>query len=1029
MERIIRIFTDNWRFAFLITAVILIFGVLTLPVIRREILPPVNFAKVTIQTVYPGASPEEVQDKVTAVIEEELRGVSGIKDVSSFSQNDLSEITVRIDIDSGRSDLIVNEINRAVQRASSQLPPELTQGPSILAQKAKEIPILEIAVTGGALGACRVRDGLSERLEETLDEVSGVSRVRLTGNSERQFQVILRSSDLARLDIGYSDVLRVLSSHLINVPAGNITDGKSIQLVRVMGKTKSVEDIGNIVIRANDAGNAVRIKNVAKVIDCGSTPHVRVRYNGKDATMLTITKKEDADAIEVIQRLRTALDNFRKTAPDSFQISIYRDAGKDIDTRLGIVTFNAVAGFIVVLMVLFIFLPGRVGLMSAISLPVSTMGTIAMMVVLGADFNVITMVSLVICLGNLVDNSVVVSEYYIRLREKGINGSEAAVASAKQFWVPFTASTVTIVAAFLPMLVTKGVLGEFIKWIPVVVTIALCLSLFEALLLLPARLRFFDVAPAKKNMQTRGQKVFSRVEQRFEKLIGLTLRHRMTTFGIIAALLFGSIGITVAFNRFELFPAEGVEYYTARFSAAPGTGIAVTDEIGTKIAQSMSDKLGRSNIVSTLVYSGLQQTGFGDTLAKRGEHVGLVTVRIKEELTSQWNANETVKKLQTVTRPSGCTELSFISQQNGPPVGKALTVTLRGSDPEKLDRAVDALVAQIREVKGIRNTETNVEAAGREYRLTLNELMAARAQTSVDQIGRQLRTALEGLTIARINVDGKERDVVVKSSDSEKTGIQKLSRMETQTQSGSLVPLDRVATFTEGEAPKARRNYNFKKAVTITADVDAAVITSASANREARKIFDVIKKGDSSISAAFGGEEEATRDSIYSLSLALLIAVIAIFTTLVFTFRSFRTPILILSTIPLGLVGVMAAFTVTQTPLGFMSFVGIVGLSGVVINSAIVLVDYIETLRTAKPKLPVEQIVIIASRERFRAVLATGLTTVIGLLPTAIGLGGYDSILVPITLALSWGILVGTLLTLVWIPSGYVMLYGTAKKK
>ncbi len=329
---------------------------------------------------------------------------------------------------------------------------------------------------------------------------------------------------------------------------------------------------------------------------------------------------------------------------------------------------------------------------------------------------------------------------------------------------------------------------------------------------------------------------------------------------------------------------------------------------------------------------------------------------------------------------------------------------------------------------GVLNAETDEEPAGREYQLNINPMIAAKAQANVEQIGRQLRTALEGFTIAKINVDGKERDVVLKSGDKEKTNIKNISDMEIQSQIGTLVPLNLIATFTEGEAPRARKNYNFRKAITITADTDTDIITSASANREAKNIFESLIGDDTSVNAVFGGEEESTRDSIYSLSVALLIAVVGIFATLVLTFKSFKTPVLILSTIPLGLVGVMISFTITQTPLGFMSFVGIVGLSGVVINSAIVLVDYIETLRASKPELSVTEIVLTASRERFRAVLATGLTTVIGLFPTAIGLGGYDSILVPITLALSWGMIVGTLLTLVWIPSGYVMLHSGSGK-
>ncbi len=1019
MNRLLAVFIDNWKFSILLTLIIACTGALSLALLNRETLPPVNFARVSIRVIYPGASPEEVQDKVTSPIEEELRGISGIRDIRSVSMSEQSEIGVRIDIDNGDTVSIVNEIQRAVQRASSSLPPEIHDAPTVTEIKARELPVLELALVGPNGG--RRRDALADRLKEIMEDVKGVSRVSLTGYRKRQLQVLLDRRKLSDLQVGLSGITQALSSHILNIPAGRVGDEKAVELVRVMGRVSAPEEVGKIVVRANDLGHAVRLSDLGRVVDGSEDPRVLARLNGSEATLLVAAKSEDADSLEVIGKLRLAVERFKKELPPGYSLEVYRDEGVQIANRLGIVTFNAVAGLVIVLAVLFLFLPGRMGVASAFSLPVCALGTIALMVALGANFNVITMIALVICLGNLVDNSVVITEHYARLRERGTGAREAAVSAAKQFAAPFAASTVTIVAAFLPMLVTKGVMGQFIRWIPIVVMIALTLSLVEALTLLPARLQFFSPKSTAPALPSGGEGGFARIEKRFASLVSFTLEKRKAAYALLTALIALSLLVTVLFNRFELFPSEGVEYYVGRFEAPPGTSIYRTDLLAKDLAEKAAAALGREKVASVVSQAGAQNLGVGDAQARFGEQVGILLIQVKPELAPELDVDEMLGRLRAIHSPAGVTSLAFSSIRPGPPVGKPLTVTFRSSDHAQLGKMSRAFMEKLKAVPGVLNADDDVEATGTEHRVTVNGTIAAMAQTSVASIGMQLRTALQGIPVSKLSENGKEYDVVVKFDARDRSSFDAVRKAQVMIFRDMLMPLANLARFSKGEAPPTIRNYNHMRSVTVTADADTGTITSARLNMLARGMVAELGANYPAVSAVFGGEEEATRESLLSLGLALLLAVLGIFATLVLTFRSYSRPLLILSTVPLGIIGVLLAFAATGRPLSFMAFVGVVGLSGVVINSAIILVDHIDELRAAEPGTPLPEILVRASTGRLRAVLATGLTTVVGLVPTAFGLGGYDPILAPLTLALSWGMIIGTVLSLVWLPTGYLI--------
>ncbi len=1021
MKNIHALFVDNPKFSLLLTAAIILAGVAGIFQMQRETLPPVNFAVVTVRTVYPGASSEEVHDKVTVPIEEELQGISGIKSTLSKSMNEVSELSIRIDIDDANPDATVNEIQRAVARGAAALPPDILSAPIVTEVKARELPVMEIAIVGP--DSLRVRDTLAERLQEKIRDIDGVSRVSLLGYRERELQVLLDREKLTRFRVSTDEVTRALASHMLNIPAGYIRNGQSQMLVRVIGKVADPEGIRGIIVRANDMGNAITIGRLGRVVDGNADPRIIARLNGREATILVTAKSEDADSLDVTEKINAAVAGFRKQLPAGYSLEVYRDESVQIANRLGIVTFNAIAGLLAVLLILFLFLPGRIGIASSLSLVICTLGTFSVMVALGANFNVITMIALVICIGNLVDNSVVITEFYTRLRDKGLPGREAAIASARQFAAPFIASTITIVAAFLPMLVTRGVMGQFIRWIPIVVVIALSFALLEALTLLPARLQFFSPRgdkPMPVAADSQGG-WFYRIEKRFSGFVQYSLEKRRTVYLLLTALIATSLAVTVLLNRFELFPPEGVEYYALRFEMPAGTTLNATDLAGRDLTARVVKALGKKTVASVTAQAGRQSLGVGDPQGRTGDHTGLVLIQIRPELVQDLSVSETLAKLAAIKKPAGMASMISSSIQGGPPIGKPLTITLRSSKVKQLEGLAREMIGRLSRVPGVVNPSTDVESGGGEHRITVRGIIAAMGQTSISGIGSQLRIALQGRPVATLSESGREYNVVVRFDDRDKSDFGSFTRTPLLIGRDAFIPLNKIADFSGGDAPSTIKSYNHMRSITITADVDSKKISSARLNMTARSMLGDLSARYPEVTAVFGGEEEATRDSLRSLAVAMLLALLGIFATLVFMFKSFMRPFLILSTIPLGIIGVLFAFTFTGRPLSFMAFIGVVGLSGVVINSSIILLDYIEELRRDNPDMELTELLVRASSGRLRAVLVTGLTTVVGLVPTAFGLGGYDPILAPLTLAISWGMIVGTVLSLIWLPTGYLI--------
>ncbi len=1016
MKNISKFFIENSKLTIVLSIGLAIFGYEGLKTMNAESYPAVSFATATVVTVYDGATASDIETKITKPLEDEIRGVNGLKDVRSTSQAGLSTITVRVDMDDPKVDVdeAMDEIQKSVDRVTD-LPKDLKDPPKFTELKSDEFPVIELAITG--TNENRKRDLIADRLKEEFEDNRSVKGVRLVGYKERAFDIFLDLKRLKEMHISVTEVLNKIRSRNTNTPGGALKSISSQQLVRVEGKINSAEEIKNIVIRSNFTGSTIFLKDVAKVSDSEEEIKTLTRYNGQDSTLLIVNKKAGADTIQMVKELDTVLADYIKRNPD-YIFNVYASEGQKVKDRVDVLSSNAITGLILVVVFLFFFLPGKIGAVASLSLPLAMMGTLGLMPNFDMNIDAITVLALVIALGMMVDNSVVISENFTRLRREGLSALDAASKSIESLWLPITATAFTTIAAFLPMLVTKGVMGQFIKWIPIVVTIALILSLLESFFFLPMRLTW-----AGKNMKFKDEGKdsdwFVKFEKKFEKFMAVIVKRRYIVSLVFGALVAFSLFMMVGANQFILFPADQTEIYIARVEMPKGTRLEETHRKLEELTKEVKNVL-QDDVIHIVARAGASTMGPSDPKAQEGNNIGMLTLYVSEYAKYNRVYTDVLKDLKTI-KPDYVESLSFEELVNGPPVGNAIEATFRSNSEEDLNNIISKIKEKMGTIDGVENLKVNDIIGDDEVFVDIDYAKAARIGIDVAQIGSTLRAAVSGNRVSNVTLDNKDVDLIVRFAENNRVGVKDLENIIILDPKGNLVPLGTIAKFrVENGTPQIKR-YDFKRSKTLTGDVDTTKTTSMKANQVLMKEFESLESEYPGVSLVFGGAQESTNESMTSLFSALKLSLIGIFALLVFLFKSYLRPAIIMTTIPLGLLGFSVAFFLHGRPISFLALIGIIGLGGIIVNSGIVLISFIDEMR-AEGELTLNEILVRASGMRLRAVFVTSLTTISGLLPTAYGIGGNDALLIPMTLAMAWGLTSGTILTLVWVPAAYAIL-------
>lgn len=988
-------------------------GIIGATSLNRQTFPSVDFATLIITTPYGGASAEDIELKITKPIEDELKAISGLKDVTSTSMPGLSLIKVRIDLDAPKKNEIVDDVQKAVDKVSD-LPVDLASSPQITELNSDEISVVEIGVVGpndkGQLNQ------LTENLKDQLEDIKGTSSVASVGFQKRQFRIYLDKDKLSKYHIGIDEVLGRIQARNINVPGGLLSEVSGHKLVRLDAKVSNREDLAKLFIRANFTGNKIYLKDVAVVEDAREKAEVMVSINGQTGHLLTVTKAASADSIDLAKDVLQLLDSVQAKWPEH-QLIVYHNEAQKIDNKLSNLSSNAISGFILVVFFLMLFLPGKLGFMASLSLPITVLLTFALMPYFGATFDTISVLALVIALGMLVDNSVVVTENYTRLLGTGLEKKEAAVEAVSQLWLPISATVMTTIAAFLPMMVTKGVMGEFIRFIPVVVSISLLVSLLESFFLLPLRLQI----SGKLKQSASGEPVdwFHAVRSKFEGFMGYCLRFRYLVAIIFGLMIGGSIALTIWGNKFILFPPGDTERYVARYELKSGTPVDKTYLESQKLVKKIQMVLA-DDVESIINKAGDGQFNLMDSKGTKGEQSGLVMINLTTEAAKTSKHEEILAKLRTIDTGS-FQDLRFEAEVNGPPVGSAIKVTFRSPDSEQLEGMTTLIMEQAAKIPGILNLKFAEQAGGTELWADFDYDKIARLGLDVGAIGNTVRTALEGSEVSNVVLNNKVVKIKVELKEEQKRNIAQIMGLKVMDKKGNLIPLAKLLSFEKKPGSKNIKHFDYQRSRTLVGDVNTENTTSQLANDRLKNLFWAQSAQFPLVSYTVGGEEESTKESMESLVIAMGLALLGIFSLLVFLFKSYLRPAIIMLCIPFGFIGYAVAFYFHQLPVSFLSLIGMVGLSGIVVNSGIVLISFIDQMRL-EGYMSLNELLKKASGMRLKAVLVTSLTTFSGLIPTAYGLGGSDPMLIPMTMAMAWGLASGTFFTLVWVPCGYAIL-------
>ena len=1019
MKNLAHFFITNPKLTLVLTLFLVLFGYTGIKKMNAESYPSVDFATAIIETEYFGATPEDIEVKITKPIEDEIRTVSGLKDVRSISQAGRSKIVVRVDMDNPK--VIVKDVMTDLQKAidrTKDLPSDLREKPKFTEIKSEEFAAIEIAVVGDNTN--RQRDLIADALKEDIEDDKNVKAVILEGYREREFNIELSRKKLDELHIGVDEVLQKIGARNSNIPGGELEDGTLQKLVKVDGKIRNAEELAGTPIRSNFSGAMVYLKDVARVTDSQEKPRTLTRYMGTQATLLTVQKKGGADTLKMVGNIRPILKRYEEKYPD-LKFEVFNDEGVRVEAKLNTLSSNALSGLAVVIAVLLFFMHGRIGLMVAISLPISLLATLGLMPSFGLTLNSITILALIIAMGMLVDNSVVISEEYIRRRQLGSNSLDAAVETIGAMWIPITATAFTTIAAFLPMLVTTGIMGRFIYAIPVVVTIALLFCLFECFLLLPMRMHLvaanFDVGAN----ETKKSGWFDKLSAKFEKFMAWTIDHRyITAAGITGIILFSFVMIGV-FNKFMLFPPEQTEIYLARIELPQNTKVEKTYEVTQRVEQKIKEVLGKDILLHSVSLAGTSLAMPTDIRGQFGDNVGLVKMYATPYAKNNLPYTQVLAKLRTIKEPEAKV-LTFEEQVNGPPVGAPVTVTFRSNNGESLNQLISKVIDGLSKQAGVFDVKVDDVFGPDEVKVNLDYDKLDRLGLSAASVGNTVRTALTGTFVSDVTLNNKEAQLKVQFGDVSKKTTEDLGNVKIMDSRGNLIPLSLLAKFEVTSGTPQVKRLDYKRAKTVTGSVDTNVTTSVVANKYVSELFQSsLAQAHPDVTMVFGGEQESTNESMASLGNAMLLALVGIYAIMVYIFRSYLAPGLIMTTIPLGLLGVSVSFWAHGRPVSFLAMIGVIGLAGIIVNNGIILIDFINQMR-AEGKMSLRDILIKAPTIRLKPVMATSLTTMGGLFPTAYGMGGADAMLVPMTLAMAWGLTTGTILTLIWIPSGYAII-------
>lgn len=987
----------------MIVLAIIALGIVSVRNLVIDLFPKIDLPIAVVATSYTDAAPQEVENLISRPIEGSVSTVEGIKTVQSQSQSGSSLVLMMfnngIDLDQALLD-----VREKVDQIKGMLP-EQSGDPKIMRFNPDQMPVIWISLTGK--DAAALTEMADDQIVPFFERQEGVASVTVEGTKEREIQLILNEAKMQQYGINADQIVQALNGQNKSASVGTVEKGDKDLQLRVSGEFTSIKDIENTLI-PQESGATVHVSDVAELKDTFKKENSETLVNGKPSVVLSIMKKTDANTVEVATNVRNSLDEIEAKLPDDANLKVVIDTSEFITLSIDSVVKNILLGGIISVFVLLLFLKSiRATIVIGLSIPIAIISTFALMYFTGQTLNVLTLGGLALGIGMMVDSSIVILENIYSYRQRGYGLIESAIKGASELAPAVIASTTTTLVVFLPIVFVEGLASDLFTPLALAVSFSLIASLVVAVTLVP----MLSSKLLSKAMENHGRRywfdqLLDKVKNGYARILKRVLKYRKTTvFGTIIAII-ASLGLTFLIGA-EFIPSADQGQMSINVQTASGSSFTHTQ----KVVDQINDRLEKYEKDFETNYVSVGGSGFmgGGSGNQASYTIQLVPASDRDKSTTQI-VKELDKELQAI--PGA--EITVNTMDSGVGMGAPIEIQLNGPEHDVLNVLAEEVVAKISSVDGVYNPETAASEGVPQLNIRIDDEKAAMYGLTQEQVLGQIQLQFTGQVASKYREAGHEMDVTLLYPEDERSKLSDLEDMKIHSPTGAVIPLEEVAVFKEMQGPATLLRQNQQPQMNVTTDVVDRDLGSVVADVENVLENMPLPEG---YSYTIGGQAEDMAESFSDLALALVFSIFLVYAVMAVQFENFLFPFIIMFSMPATVIGVVLGLYVTGLSFSIPAFIGVIMLAGIVVNNAIVLVDYINILR--RRGVDRFEAIIEAGKSRLRPILMTTLTTVLGMVPLALALGEGSETQQPLAVTIIFGLTVSSIFTLLLVPVVY----------
>lgn len=999
---------------------VLVLGVVSITRINVELLPEMTFPVASVITTYEGVGPQEVENLVTRPLEGVLATVANIEKITTFSAAGQSVAILEFNWDTDM-DFALLDVREKIDLIKGYLP-DGVEDPLVFKFDSSMMPIINLTLSGDT-DLVTLKKLADEEIKPALERLGGIASVDVAGGLDSLIKVEVDPIKLHAYGLTLQNITQVLQAENLNLPGGTVQLGNLELMVRTTGEFQRLEQIANLNI-PSARGAVVKLKDVATVSFTYDEVKSYVLFNGRPAVGISVQKETDANTVNTARRVLRELERIKRDLPAGVELDIVMNQADFIQFAIDNLKSNAVTGGLLAIAILFVFLRNLAStLIIGVAIPISIITTFVVMYLSKLELNMMTLGGLALGVGMLVDNAIVVLENIFRFRDEGYGLREAAVEGSTEVGMAILASTLTTIVVFLPVVFMGGMTAQFFRELSLTVTFSLLVSLFVAQTLIPLlSSRFLHIKKKPKPEETAGYGGRKERLGWYKKWLAWSLAHRKTV--ILAVVLLMVISLAMLFRLgAEFIPEMDQGLITIQIEMPKGTVLRETERVVQQVEKEVFALPEVEMVATTVGGGGLSLSGHGMGYSAASSDHASLTIRLVEKQKRSRSANQVAEVLRTQIGQIPGAEIQVQTAGMSISGGKPVNIKLKGPDFDRLGAIADDLVGIIEAVEGTREVESSLDEGRPELQVRIDRERASAVGLNVYTVASYLRTAIAGSTATTFKVGGEEYDVVVSLQKNER-GLAGLSQLMIPTPLGTQVPLGEIADLHIVEGPLVITRQDQERMVTISAALSGRDLSSAVREINAKVQSYPLPPG---YSIEIGGEAEEMFSAFRDLLLALLLAVIFVYMIMASQFESLLQPFIIMFTVPLGFIGAVWGLAVAGMYVSVPALLGMIMLAGIVVNNGIVLVDYVNILR--KRGHTAEEALMMAGPIRFRPIMMTALTTILGLVPMAVGTGDGAEMQAPMAVTVIGGLTVATFLTLIVVPVFYLSFEMISRKR